>query len=174
MVAGVSAVGRTSSGRTVVVAGDGALEIAQAVLTTALVGDLLVDYARAGVAVVVLRRVLDPCPPCAAGPGGIDLAGAPWQGQGPRGIGHSVVATLCRYLSVSCSKRTLPQTSTGPPAPTRAIEGMDTTVTRSEIVPASYVDALGRIDDAAVALQRYPNETLLLQALMANLPAVPP
>jgi DNA polymerase III subunit delta' len=38
----------------------------------------------------------------------------------------------------------------------------------------SYVDALARIDDAAVALQRYPNETLLLQALMANLPAVPP
>lgn len=38
----------------------------------------------------------------------------------------------------------------------------------------SYVDALARIDDAAVAMQRYPNETLLLQSLMANLPAVPP
>ncbi|HEX5944930.1 MAG TPA: ATP-binding protein [Acidimicrobiales bacterium] len=38
----------------------------------------------------------------------------------------------------------------------------------------SYVEALARIDDAAVALQRYPNETLLLQSLMAHLPAVPP
>ena len=38
----------------------------------------------------------------------------------------------------------------------------------------AYVDALDRIDAAAVALQRYPNETLLLQALMANLPGVPP
>jgi DNA polymerase-3 subunit delta' len=37
----------------------------------------------------------------------------------------------------------------------------------------SYVEALSRIDAAAVALQRYPNETLLLQALMANLPGVP-
>ena len=38
----------------------------------------------------------------------------------------------------------------------------------------SYVEALDRIDAAAVSLQRYPNETLLLQALVANLPAVPP
>ena len=38
----------------------------------------------------------------------------------------------------------------------------------------AYVDALDRIDAAAVSLQRYPNETLLLQALMANLPGVPP
>ena len=37
----------------------------------------------------------------------------------------------------------------------------------------ALVDATTRIDDAAVALQRYPNETLLLQALMANLPSVP-
>jgi DNA polymerase-3 subunit delta' len=37
----------------------------------------------------------------------------------------------------------------------------------------SFVDATSRIDAAAVSLQRYPNETLLLQALVANLPAVP-
>jgi DNA polymerase-3 subunit delta' len=37
----------------------------------------------------------------------------------------------------------------------------------------SLVDALARIDAAAVSLQRYPNETLLLQSLVANLPAVP-
>jgi DNA polymerase-3 subunit delta' len=37
----------------------------------------------------------------------------------------------------------------------------------------SLVDAITRIDDAAIALARYPNETLLLQALMANLPSVP-
>ncbi len=37
----------------------------------------------------------------------------------------------------------------------------------------AYVDATIRIDAAAVSLQRYPNETLLLQSLMANLPAVP-
>lgn len=34
------------------------------------------------------------------------------------------------------------------------------------------VDAVDRIDAAAVALQRYPNETLLLQALVAQLPPV--
>jgi DNA polymerase III subunit delta' len=34
------------------------------------------------------------------------------------------------------------------------------------------VDATVRIDAAAVALQRYPNETLLLQALVAHLPSV--
>lgn len=37
----------------------------------------------------------------------------------------------------------------------------------------SFVDATNRIDAAAVSLQRYPNETLLLQSLLANLPAVP-
>jgi DNA polymerase III subunit delta' len=36
----------------------------------------------------------------------------------------------------------------------------------------SYVEALERIDAAALALIRYPNETLLLQALMAKLPPV--
>jgi DNA polymerase III subunit delta' len=35
------------------------------------------------------------------------------------------------------------------------------------------VEALDRIDAAAVALQRYPNETLLLQALAVRLPMVP-
>jgi DNA polymerase-3 subunit delta' len=35
------------------------------------------------------------------------------------------------------------------------------------------VEALDRIDAGAVALQRYPNETLLLQALAARLPMVP-
>jgi DNA polymerase III subunit delta' len=35
------------------------------------------------------------------------------------------------------------------------------------------VAALDRIDAAALALQRYPNETLLLQALVANLPGLP-
>jgi DNA polymerase III subunit delta' len=35
------------------------------------------------------------------------------------------------------------------------------------------VEALDRIDAVAVALQRYPNETLLLQALAARLPMVP-
>jgi DNA polymerase III subunit delta' len=35
------------------------------------------------------------------------------------------------------------------------------------------LDAAGRIDAAALALERYPNETLLLQALFAQLPAVP-
>jgi DNA polymerase-3 subunit delta' len=37
----------------------------------------------------------------------------------------------------------------------------------------AFVDATNSIDAAAVSLQRYPNETLLLQALVANLPAVP-
>ncbi|HET6729244.1 MAG TPA: hypothetical protein VFG96_07475 [Jiangellaceae bacterium] len=37
----------------------------------------------------------------------------------------------------------------------------------------SLVEAAARIDAAAVSLQRYPNETLLLQALIANLPPVP-
>lgn len=36
--------------------------------------------------------------------------------------------------------------------------------------PAALVDALRRIDEAAVKLARYPNETLLLQALLARLP----
>jgi DNA polymerase-3 subunit delta' len=36
----------------------------------------------------------------------------------------------------------------------------------------SYIEALERIDAAALALIRYPNETLLLQALMAKLPPV--
>lgn len=36
----------------------------------------------------------------------------------------------------------------------------------------SVVDALVRIDAAALALNRYPNETLLLQALVARLPPV--
>jgi DNA polymerase III subunit delta' len=38
---------------------------------------------------------------------------------------------------------------------------------------ARLVEALTRIDDAGLALVRYPNETLLLQALIARLPAVP-
>jgi DNA polymerase-3 subunit delta' len=37
----------------------------------------------------------------------------------------------------------------------------------------SLVEAIARIDAAAVSLQRYPNETLLLQSLVANLPPVP-
>jgi DNA polymerase III subunit delta' len=37
----------------------------------------------------------------------------------------------------------------------------------------SFVEAETRIDAAAVSLQRYPNETLLLQALMAHLPPLP-
>jgi DNA polymerase-3 subunit delta' len=37
----------------------------------------------------------------------------------------------------------------------------------------SVVEATTRIDDTAVALDRYPNETLLLQSLMANLPSLP-
>ncbi len=39
--------------------------------------------------------------------------------------------------------------------------------------PAEAVDALHRIDDAALALERFPNEALLLQALLAQLPPVP-
>ena len=39
--------------------------------------------------------------------------------------------------------------------------------------PPLVVDATTRIDAAAVSLQRYPNETLLLQALMAHLPPLP-
>lgn len=38
---------------------------------------------------------------------------------------------------------------------------------------SALVDAVSRIDDAGVALARYPNETLLLQALLARLPSVP-
>jgi DNA polymerase-3 subunit delta' len=38
--------------------------------------------------------------------------------------------------------------------------------------PRELVAALDRIDAAAVSLQVYPNETLLLQALLAHLPAV--
>jgi DNA polymerase III subunit delta' len=38
---------------------------------------------------------------------------------------------------------------------------------------ARLIDALAGIDDAGLALIRYPNETLLLQALIARLPAVP-
>jgi DNA polymerase-3 subunit delta' len=34
----------------------------------------------------------------------------------------------------------------------------------------AVLDAVARIDEAALALQRYPNETLLLQALFARLP----
>jgi DNA polymerase III subunit delta' len=39
--------------------------------------------------------------------------------------------------------------------------------------PDQVVDALARLDAAAVALARYPNETLLLQALCAHLPGLP-
>jgi len=38
--------------------------------------------------------------------------------------------------------------------------------------PAALFDALTRIDEAALALARYPNETLLLQSLAAHLPPV--
>jgi DNA polymerase-3 subunit delta' len=38
--------------------------------------------------------------------------------------------------------------------------------------PAPLVAALHRIDEAALALQRYPNETLLLQSLAAHLPGI--
>jgi DNA polymerase-3 subunit delta' len=38
---------------------------------------------------------------------------------------------------------------------------------------AGLVDALARIDEAGLALIRYPNETLLLQALVARLPPAP-
>ncbi|HEX4866135.1 MAG TPA: ATP-binding protein [Acidimicrobiales bacterium] len=39
--------------------------------------------------------------------------------------------------------------------------------------PAEIVDGLHRIDAAALALERFPNEALLLQALFAHLPALP-
>jgi DNA polymerase-3 subunit delta' len=39
--------------------------------------------------------------------------------------------------------------------------------------PDEIVDGLRRIDAAALALERFPNETLLLQALFAHLPPVP-
>jgi DNA polymerase-3 subunit delta' len=39
-----------------------------------------------------------------------------------------------------------------------------------EAQPAPLIEALARIDAAALALARYPNETLLLQALVAQLP----
>lgn len=38
--------------------------------------------------------------------------------------------------------------------------------------PGRIVDGLARIDEAALALARYPNETLLLQNLVAHLPSV--
>jgi DNA polymerase-3 subunit delta' len=40
--------------------------------------------------------------------------------------------------------------------------------------PARIVDGLHRIDQAALALERFPNEALLLQALLAHLPPVHP
>lgn len=39
--------------------------------------------------------------------------------------------------------------------------------------PAELVAATRRLDEAALALERFPNETLLLQALFAHLPSVP-
>jgi DNA polymerase-3 subunit delta' len=39
--------------------------------------------------------------------------------------------------------------------------------------PDQIVDGLHRIDDAALALERFPNETLMLQALLAHLPSLP-
>ena len=39
--------------------------------------------------------------------------------------------------------------------------------------PERVVDALQRIDRAALALERFPNETLLLQALVVHLPPLP-
>ena len=39
--------------------------------------------------------------------------------------------------------------------------------------PDVIVDGLRRIDEAALALERFPNETLLLQALFAHLPPLP-
>jgi DNA polymerase-3 subunit delta' len=47
-------------------------------------------------------------------------------------------------------------------------DGMVSAGLRPELVAAAT-----RIDAAAVSLQRYPNETLLLQALVANLPPIP-
>jgi DNA polymerase III subunit delta' len=43
----------------------------------------------------------------------------------------------------------------------------------TDVAAASLVAAAARIDEAGVALARYPNETLLLQALMARLPPLP-
>ena len=43
----------------------------------------------------------------------------------------------------------------------------------TDVAAASLVDAASRIDEAGLALARYPNETLLLQALMARLPPLP-
>ena len=40
--------------------------------------------------------------------------------------------------------------------------------------PEQLIAACERIDQAAIALERYPNEALLLQALLARLPAVDP
>ncbi len=47
-----------------------------------------------------------------------------------------------------------------------------------DALPAAHhadriVDALHRIDEAALSLERFPNETLLLQALLAHLPPLP-
>lgn len=39
--------------------------------------------------------------------------------------------------------------------------------------PDRLVDGLRRIDDAALSLERFPNESLLLQALLAHLPPLP-
>lgn len=39
--------------------------------------------------------------------------------------------------------------------------------------PEPLLEAIDRIDQAGLALQRYPNETLLLQALAARLPSLP-
>ncbi|MFP5254683.1 MAG: ATP-binding protein [Acidimicrobiia bacterium] len=39
--------------------------------------------------------------------------------------------------------------------------------------PAELVEALHRLDQAALALERFPNETLLLQSLFAHLPSLP-
>lgn len=49
----------------------------------------------------------------------------------------------------------------------------DALVAHGPATAREVVAALDRIDAAAVSLQRYPNETLLLQALMARLPMVP-
>ena len=38
--------------------------------------------------------------------------------------------------------------------------------------PRTAVDAIARIDDAYVALERNPNETLLLQSLLLGLPVL--
>ncbi len=50
-------------------------------------------------------------------------------------------------------------------------------VYRDELPTAAHPDrivrGLQRLDEAALALERFPNETLLLQALLAHLPALP-